>query len=96
MTDISERHEIRVRGHDSTIVFTADSEDGRLFIRQEQDGSEGRNVCSITLSDPEELRTFFVGLRRILGSLGHTPEAAAAAAAAAAQGGATQRETSVK
>ena len=81
MNDLSERHEIRVRGHDSTIVFIADSEDGRLHIRQEQDGKRDCDVCSITLSDPEELRGFFMGLRRMLASLGHAPEPGAAAAA---------------
>ena len=86
MNELSERHEIRVRGRDGTIVFTADSEDGRLHIRQEQDGKSGDDVCSITLSDPEELHGFFMGLRRMLASLGHTPEAGAAAAQAVGAG----------
>jgi len=86
MPDLSERHEIRVRGHDSTIVFTADSEDGRLCIRQVHDGDEGRDVCSITLADPQELRTFFVGLHRILSSLGHAPEPGMAEGRSAAPG----------
>jgi hypothetical protein len=70
MADISERHEIRVRGRDHTIVFLADSKDGRLVIRQEPDGKKPKDVCAITLSDPDELRAFFKGLRRILSSLG--------------------------
>ena len=71
--ELSERHEIKVRAGDSTIVFTAESEDGRLFIRQEPDGKKGREVCSIALSDPQELAAFFEGLRRMLESLGHAP-----------------------
>lgn len=69
--EISERHEIRTRGRDHTIVFIADSQDGRLVIRQEPDGKKAKDVCAITLSDPDELRAFFKGLRRILASLGH-------------------------
>ena len=63
------RHEVRVRAGDSTIVFTADSEDGRLCIRQEPDGGKGDEGCSIALSDPGELEAFFKGLRRVLSSL---------------------------
>jgi hypothetical protein len=74
MPDLSERHEIRIRGRDHTIVFIADSEDGRLVIRQEPDGKKSREMCAITLSDPDELRAFFKGLRRMLFSLGHTVE----------------------
>jgi hypothetical protein len=74
MADISERHEIRIRGRDHTIVFIADSQDGRLVIRQEPDGKKSKEVCAITLSDPDELRAFFKGLRRILSSLGHVVE----------------------
>jgi len=69
MADLSERHEVRVRAGDSTIVFTADSEDGRLCIRQEPDGGKGDEGCSIALSDPGELEAFFKGLRRVLSSL---------------------------
>src|SRR6267142_130251 len=74
MPDISERHEIRIRGRDHTIVFVADSQDGRLVIRQEPDGKKSKEVCAITLSDPDELRAFLKGLRRILSSLGHAVE----------------------
>jgi hypothetical protein len=70
MADMSERHEVKVRAGDSTIVFTADSEDGRLFIRQERDGATSEEACSIALSDPGELAAFFKGLRRVLSSLG--------------------------
>jgi hypothetical protein len=48
MADISERHEIRVRGRDHTIVFLADSVDGRLVIRQERDGKKPSDVCAIS------------------------------------------------
>jgi len=76
VSELSERHEIRVRGKDHTIVFLADSgEDGGLVIRQEPAGKKsGKEVCSITISDPDELRSLFEGLRRILSSLGHTPQ----------------------
>jgi hypothetical protein len=75
MANLSERHEVRVRGRDHTIVFLADSEDGRLVIRQEPDGKKAKDVCAITLSDPDELRAFFKGLRRILRSLDAAVEA---------------------
>jgi|SRR5438132_179165 hypothetical protein len=42
MPDISERNEIRIRGRDHTIVFIADSQDGRLVIRQEPDGKKSK------------------------------------------------------
>lgn len=70
MAELSERHEVRVRGKDSTIVFSADSTDGKLVIRQELDGRRPKDSCAITLSDPEELRGFLKGLRRIMASLG--------------------------
>jgi hypothetical protein len=41
-----------------------------LVIRQELDGKKPKDVCAITFSDPDELRAFFKGLRRILSSLG--------------------------
>jgi hypothetical protein len=74
MAEFAERHEIQVRGHDGTIVFTADSRDGRLVIRQIPDGRKSKDVCSITLADPDELRAFFKGLRKIIASLGHGPD----------------------
>jgi hypothetical protein len=70
MAELSERHEVRLRGKDKTITFIADSDDGRLVIRQEDDGRKAKDVCAITLSDPDELRGFFKGLRRIMASLG--------------------------
>jgi hypothetical protein len=75
-----ERHEIRIRGRDHTIVFIADSQDGRLVIRQEPDGKKSKEVCAIRLSDPDELRAFFKGLRRILSSLGYAVESGEAPA----------------
>jgi hypothetical protein len=78
MSKLAERHEVRVRGRDHTIVFIADSDDGRLVIRQEPDGKKAKDVCAITLSDPEELRGFFKGLRRVLSSLGYSTESAEA------------------
>jgi hypothetical protein len=64
-----------VRGRDHSIVFTADSQDGKLIIRQEPQGKNAKDVCAITLSDPDELRAFFKGLRKILASLGHAVDA---------------------
>jgi hypothetical protein len=40
-----------------------DSKDGRLVIRQEAEGKKPKDVCSITLADPEELERFLEGLR---------------------------------
>ena len=76
MAEIAERHEVRVRGRDRTIVFLADSDDGRLVIRQESGGKNPHEICGITLSDPDELRAFFTGLRKILTALGHAVESA--------------------
>src|SRR5204862_7369759 len=67
---MSERHEVRVPGDGQTIVFVADSEDGRLIIRQERPGAEATEVCSIALTHPDELRGVFQGLRRIQASHG--------------------------
>jgi hypothetical protein len=88
---LSERHEVRLRGRDHTIVFVADSGDGRLVIRQEPDGGGGGEVCAITLSDPEELRGFFEGLRRVLSSLPGGEAASPAPVAAGGRGPATPR-----
>jgi len=77
MAEIAERHEVRVRGRDRTIVFLADSDDGRLVIRQESGGKNPDEICAITLSDPDELRAFFTGLRKILAELGHAVESPA-------------------
>jgi hypothetical protein len=74
MAELSERHEVRLRGKDKTITFIADSDDGRLVIRQEDDGKKANDVCAITLSDPDELRGFFKGLRRMMASLGVSVE----------------------
>jgi hypothetical protein len=71
---MSERHEVRVEGEGQTIVFVADSADGRLIIRQERAGEDPAEVCSIALSNPEELRAFFTGLQRVVASLGHSIE----------------------
>jgi hypothetical protein len=71
MPEILEHHEIRVHGSTSTIVFVANSEDGRLTIRQERNGGQTKDVCAISLADADELRAFFKGLRRTLASLGH-------------------------
>lgn len=78
MAELSERHEVRVRAKDQTIVFLVDSSDGRLVIRQEREGEPPAEVCSITLSNPDELQTFFQGLRRILASLEYREPTAAA------------------
>jgi hypothetical protein len=74
LNDLFERHEVRVRGRNQTVVFTADSEDGRLVIRQESDNKKPKETCAITLSNADELRAFFKGLRRIMASLGEVSE----------------------
>jgi len=79
MAELSERHEVRLRGKDKTITFVADSDDGRLVIRQESDGKKAKDVCAITLSDPDELRGFFKGLRRMMTALGVSVEGEAIA-----------------
>jgi len=91
MAELSERHEVRVRGRDQTVVFLADSEDGRLVIRQEREGETPEDVCAITLSNPDELQTFFQGLRRILASLEHREPAAAPPPAGSGRPGASGR-----
>jgi len=45
-----------------------------LFIRVEADGKKGKDVCAITLANPEELHAFFKGLRQIVEALGHNLE----------------------
>jgi hypothetical protein len=70
MSELSKRHEIKIRGKDHTIVFLADPGDRRLIIRQESGSKKPEEICTIAISDPEELRDFFQGLRRILSSLG--------------------------
>jgi DNA-binding NarL/FixJ family response regulator len=67
--DLLERHEVTIKGTDKTITFSVDSKDGRLVIRQEAEGKKPKDVCSITLADPEELGRFLEGLRRIVASL---------------------------
>lgn len=90
MAELSERHEVRVRGHDNTVVFVADSSDGRLVIRQEWDGKGDKQSCAITLADPRELKAFFKGLRRIMASLGTVEAEPAAPAPQLAPQGAPQ------
>jgi hypothetical protein len=67
--DLIERHAVTIKGTDKTITFSVDSKDGRLVIRQEAEGKKPKDVCSITLADPEELGRFLEGLRRIVASL---------------------------
>jgi hypothetical protein len=67
--DLVERHEVTIKGTDKTITFSVDSKDGHLVIRQEAEGKKPKDVCSITLADPEELGRFLEGLRRIVASL---------------------------
>jgi hypothetical protein len=56
--DLMERHEVTIRGTDKTVTFSVDSKDGRLVIRREAEGKKPKDVCSITLADPEELERF--------------------------------------
>jgi len=43
-----------------------------LIIRVEADRKKGKDVCAITLANPEELHG--IGLRRIVEALGHNIE----------------------
>ena len=86
MAELSERHEVKIRGRDKTIVFSAASEDGRLIIRQIPDGKRSKELCTITLADPEELHAFFRGLQRIVTSLEHATEPVADKSAPTAKG----------
>ena len=45
-----------------------------MIIRVEADRKKGKDVCAITLANPEELHAFFKGLRRIVEALGHNIE----------------------
>lgn len=80
---ISERHEIVVDTDESTFVFTADSRDGRLVIEQraKRGSGRGKEVCSLSLANPDELEAFFEGLRRVLSAPGLAPPAGGARAA---------------
>jgi hypothetical protein len=72
---IAERHEIVVETDDSIFVFTADSRDGRLVIQQrkKRGSGPGKEVCALSLANPDELEAFFDGLRRVLSSPGLAP-----------------------
>lgn len=71
MGALSERHEVRVRSKQHTFVFVADTDEGRLIIRQEPlEGASDEEVCALTLADPQELKDFFHGLRRVLAASG--------------------------
>jgi hypothetical protein len=76
---ISERHEIVVETDESIVVLTADSRDGRLVIQQrkKRGSAAGREVCSLSLANPAELKDFFDGLRRLLASTGLAPAVSA-------------------
>ncbi|HYK41376.1 MAG TPA: hypothetical protein VE007_03230 [Thermoanaerobaculia bacterium] len=70
MVEISDRREVRVSVGDKEFAFVAEPEAGRLTIREEfpdQKGS-GKAVCSLTVSDQEELQAFMQGLSRVMGS----------------------------
>jgi len=77
MANITEKHEIRVSSDDFDFVFIADSDEGKLVIRQESKSGNDESSCSLTLKNPEELQDFFEGLRRVLtatGSIQTTPQ----------------------
>jgi hypothetical protein len=72
MSDLSERHEVRVRGQGQTIVFIAESEDGRLLIRQEFDGKKakdesGESVEAIARARKRSPRAIELRLQRLGG-----------------------------
>jgi hypothetical protein len=69
MVEISDRREVRVSVGDKQFAFVAEPDAGRLTIREEfpdQKGS-GKAVCSLTVSDQEELQAFMQGLSRVMG-----------------------------
>jgi hypothetical protein len=67
VADITERREVRVRGEDSTFVFAAEPDEGRLVIREERSDDDSDELCALTIADREELSGFLQGLRRVLG-----------------------------
>jgi hypothetical protein len=67
VADITERREVRVRGDESTFVFAAEPDEGRLVIREERPDGDSDEVCALTIADREELSGFLQGLRRVLG-----------------------------
>jgi hypothetical protein len=56
MAERPERHEVRIRGRDNPIVFSADSEVGRLVISQVPD-ERRQELCTITLADHGAIRS---------------------------------------
>jgi DNA-binding NarL/FixJ family response regulator len=60
---ITHSHRVNVELDDKKIVFIAEPDDSRLIIREEDENS--RELCSLTLANPEELSAFFEGLKRI-------------------------------
>jgi hypothetical protein len=67
MGEITERREVQVRSGDSTFVFVAEPDDGRLRIEERDAGGTQTEVCAITIADTEELSGFLEGLARVLG-----------------------------
>lgn len=67
MAEIAERREVRVTQGDSTFVFVADPDAGRLAIHEEDPDGRDDEVCSLTIADRDELTGFLEGLRRVLG-----------------------------
>jgi hypothetical protein len=67
VADITERREVRVRGDESTFVFAAEPDEGRLVIREERGEDDADELCALTIADREELSGFLQGLRRVLG-----------------------------
>jgi hypothetical protein len=70
MTEITERREVRVQGDDTTFVFVAEPDAGRLRIEEHGPQGEPSEVCAVTLSDRGELSGFLEGLARVLGVRG--------------------------
>lgn len=67
VAEITELREVKVSQGDTTFVFLADHDRGRLVIREEPSDGEPEDVCALTIADREELSGFLTGLRRALG-----------------------------
>jgi hypothetical protein len=67
MAEITERREVQVRSGDSTFVFVAEPDDGRLRIEERDADGAQTEVCAITIADTAELSGFLEGLARVLG-----------------------------
>lgn len=69
MGKLTERHEVVAEADGRTFVFLAEPDQGRLSIR-EVDPEGEQELCGLTLSDQDEIESFFAGLHRVLQTAG--------------------------